>query len=478
MTKWPGTEGKFSIKEHARFVPLPQLNLQFLTEILVRDRKIMTLNAGCSVLPHRQEPRFVQELRDLGYRVDLRERKRENRDFKAGEASSSDEFVFSRNGGRYVEELVDETLQTRIAESVMEFFKDQGTLVIATGDARPAKYSDGFFAYAERALRMGWNVEVVSWRASLSSHWNRPNWVEQWSGRFRVIELDDYIDHLLNDNAFEPIGPGESSPSESFGISYTPYRSDQNCKSQQDVDDDIQRLAGYYSVVRVYGTDCDQVPLLYSAAKKHDMKLFLGIWNPSSVEDEANKIISGVDGDWDMVHTVSVGNERVNNGEASPQDLIWSMSKARSILREAGYDGPVVIVDTFRAVLAHPELCDESDYCAINAHAFFDGTVAASQSGEWLKDTVSKVQSRIAADKRVVVTETGWPMQGGTNGLAVPGLDNQKVALDAIREEFVDRPQDVILFSAFNDLWKQKNSATFEADPFWGIGGAVSSCDQ
>ncbi|EXV06192.1 LabA-like protein [Metarhizium robertsii] len=189
--------GKFSIKEHARFVPLPQLNLQFLTEILVRDRKIMTLNAGCSVLPHRQEPRFVQELRDLGYRVDLRERKRENHDFKAGEASSSEEFVFSRNGGRYVEELVDETLQTRIAESVMEFFKDQGTLVIATGDARPAKYSDGFFAYAERALRMGWNVEVVSWRASLSSHWNRPNWVEQWSGRFRVIELDDYIDHLL-----------------------------------------------------------------------------------------------------------------------------------------------------------------------------------------------------------------------------------------------------------------------------------------
>ncbi|KIE01541.1 cell wall glucanase, partial [Metarhizium majus ARSEF 297] len=271
---------------------------------------------------------------------------------------------------------------------------------------------------------------------------------------------------------------GESSPSESFGISYTPYRSDQNCKSQQDVDDDIQRLAGYYSFVRVYGTDCDQVPLLYSAAKKHDMKLFLGIWNPSSVEDEANKIISGVDGDWDMVHTVSVGNERVNNGEASPQDLIWSMSKARSILREAGYDGPVVIVDTFTAVLAHPELCDESDYCAINAHAFFDGTIAASQSGKWLKDTVSKVQSRIAADKKVVVTETGWPMQGGTNGLAVPGLDNQKVALDAIREEFVDRPEDVILFSAFNDLWKQKNSATFEADPFWGIGGAVSSCDQ
>ncbi|KAG8426569.1 hypothetical protein J3459_008004 [Metarhizium acridum] len=170
------------------------------------------------------------------------------------------------------------------------------------------------------------------------------------------------------------IADGEPSTSGLFGVSYAAYRSDQNCKSQQDVDDDIQRLAGYYSFVRAYGTDYDQVPMLYSAAKKHGMKLFLGIRNPSSVEDEANKIISGVDGDWDMVHTVSVGTERVSSGETSPKNVTWSMSKARSILREAGYDGPVVIVDTFTAVLAHPS-------CVTN--------------------TVTKVQSRIAANKKL-----------------------------------------------------------------------------
>lgn len=196
--------GRFSIEEHARFVPLPQLNLQFLTEIFVRGRKTMVLNAGCSVIPHREEPRYVQQLRDLGYHVDLRERKRTceprrwgRNDARGGEASSSDELVFSQNAVRYIEELVDETLQTRIAESVMEFFEDQGTLVIATGDGQPAKYSDGFFAYAERALRMGWNVEVVSWNISLSSYWHSVSWAEQWGERFRIIELDDYIKDLL-----------------------------------------------------------------------------------------------------------------------------------------------------------------------------------------------------------------------------------------------------------------------------------------
>jgi hypothetical protein len=197
-------KSKFYVKEQARFIPLPQLNLQFLTEILVRGRKIMALNAGCSVLPNRQEPRYVQELRDLGYRVDLRERKRaieqklwDYRTTKPGEASSSDELSSFHNSVRYVEDLVDETLQTRIAESVMEFFEEQGTLVIATGDAQPAKYSDGFLVYAERALKMGWDVEVVSWKISLSSQWCKPSWADQWGPRFRIIELDSFINHLL-----------------------------------------------------------------------------------------------------------------------------------------------------------------------------------------------------------------------------------------------------------------------------------------
>jgi hypothetical protein len=80
----------------------------------------------------------------------------------------------------------------------MEHFSRPGTLVMATGDAKPAKYSDGFFTYADRALKMGWHVEVVSWRSSLSNSWRNPEWTAQWGDKFRVIELDDYIDDLLS----------------------------------------------------------------------------------------------------------------------------------------------------------------------------------------------------------------------------------------------------------------------------------------
>ncbi|KAG6004332.1 hypothetical protein E4U21_001145 [Claviceps maximensis] len=196
---------KYSLGEHSRFFPLPQLNLQFLTEILVRNRRTLTLNAGCSVLPDRHEPRFIQELRKLGYRVDLRERRlvaeakgpMNSLSTKRRSGGSSDRIAALHTVARFMEDLVDETLQTRIAESVMEYFESPGTLVLATGDAQPAKYSDGFFTYAERALRMGWHVEVVSWNLSLSSRWRKSDLTEKWGHRFRLIRLDDFLDELL-----------------------------------------------------------------------------------------------------------------------------------------------------------------------------------------------------------------------------------------------------------------------------------------
>ncbi|ODA77127.1 hypothetical protein RJ55_07645 [Drechmeria coniospora] len=267
------------------------------------------------------------------------------------------------------------------------------------------------------------------------------------------------------------------APVKLFGVSYAPYRADHRCKTAKDIQEDFRHLAGKYSVVRIYGTDCEQVGKAYPLAKAHGMKLFLGIWAPAAVREEAGKIVSGVKGDWSIVHTISVGNELVNNGQASAKQMVSAIKTARSILRSAGYRGPVVTVDTAAATRAHPVLCEESDYCAINAHAFFDSTASAPRAGKWLRETVSSVRSVLSTPKEIIVTETGWPTRGDINGVAIPGMDNQKAALDSIRREFAATPGRVILFSAFNDMWKRRESATFNAEQFWGIDGAVAFSD-
>ncbi|KAL6852861.1 hypothetical protein ACO1O0_007409 [Amphichorda felina] len=272
-------------------------------------------------------------------------------------------------------------------------------------------------------------------------------------------------------------GPDMGDGANLFGISYAPYRANHNCKSAKDIMDDFQSLKGAYSFVRIYGTDCDQVPKVYSAAKDARVKMMVGIWDIHSVKEEAAKIVDGVGGDWDIVHSVSVGNELVNNGQATPQQVTDSMDQARQILRKAGYTGPVVTVDTFIAVKSHPELCEKSDFCAINAHPFFDSTMAAKDAGKWLQNTVQKVKSALSKPMEVVITETGWPTDGAANGLAVPGLANQKTAIKSIEDAFSKHPYDVVLFSAFNDIWKEKNMKTFNADQHWGIGGAIAKSD-
>lgn len=275
-----------------------------------------------------------------------------------------------------------------------------------------------------------------------------------------------------------PKPEGGSVPSSSMniksqhGISYAAYRGDHSCKSKEDIDDDFDQMKGLYSVVRTYGVDCNQVEYIYEAAKRIGSKVFFGIWDLSAVEEEAKQIIAGVNGDWSIVDSISVGNELVNNGEASAEQVVVAVKQARSVLRGAGYEGPVVAVDTFIATEANPQLCDESDYCAINAHAYFDSTISADQAGEWLVKTVKSVKSKLSSEKRIIITETGWPTEGSANGLAIPGIDNQKMALESISKAFADNPGDIILFSAFNDLWKG------DRDKYWGIGGAVSRCDR
>ncbi|KAI1771586.1 glycoside hydrolase family 17 protein [Hypoxylon cercidicola] len=273
--------------------------------------------------------------------------------------------------------------------------------------------------------------------------------------------------------------PSVSNGSSLYGVTYSPYKGSGGCKSADEVDADFAVMAQDYGVIRLYGVDCDQVATAYAAAKKHGNTLFLGIFDINSIEQSVATIAAGVQHDWSIVDTVSVGNELVNNGGATVSQSLGALSEARSALRTAGYQGPVVVVDTFVAILAHPELCDQSDYCAINVHPFFDPNTGPLHAGWFVASIVKRVRSRMSdPNKRVVVTETGWPWQGESNGAAIPGLNQQSIAISSIKGAYKNNPSDVILFTAFNDMWKKPDAGTFMAEQFWGMGGRYSTSDE
>lgn len=98
---------------------------------------------------------------------------------------------------KMIEQGVDEILHLKILESVVDT-EEPSTMVIATGDAAQAEYSDGFMAMAERALKKGWKVELVSWSANISKMYLRSAFREKWGENFKTVFLDDFAEELLD----------------------------------------------------------------------------------------------------------------------------------------------------------------------------------------------------------------------------------------------------------------------------------------
>lgn len=74
--------------------------------------------------------------------------------------------------------------------------RDPGTMVLATGDAAQAQFSDGFKQHATRALRAGWKVEVISWSRNMSSAWYDPDFLAEYADKIQIIALDEFIGEL------------------------------------------------------------------------------------------------------------------------------------------------------------------------------------------------------------------------------------------------------------------------------------------
>ncbi|KAG9601895.1 glycoside hydrolase family 17 protein, partial [Aureobasidium melanogenum] len=261
-----------------------------------------------------------------------------------------------------------------------------------------------------------------------------------------------------------------------YGIVYSPYADNGDCKSQDDVNSDFAKIMAYaqnngdtYDFVRIYGTDCNQVSTVLNVCEKYDLKIFAGvynIWTPSAFTEELSILTKAANGDWSRFNTISIGNEVVNQGKVAAGDVKGLVDQARGVLNGAGYTGPIVAVDTLVAMVANgADLCGASDYVAVNSHPFFDGSVLPENTGEWLLKGMEEVSS-VCNGKETWITETGWPTQGDTNGVAVPSVQNQKSTISSMKSVV---SSNIIWFTAFNDMWKTNSASTFNAEQYWGM---------
>lgn len=149
----------------------------------------------------------ILEAKSIGYETNILDRvhkakeltprqKRYNNNNAGATSSGSETTAVMYAPEKWVEQAVDEILHLKILESVVDA-KKPSTIVLATGDAAEAEYSQGFLKMVERAMGKGWKVELCSFRKNISGAYRKREFRGRWGGQFKIIELDDFVEELL-----------------------------------------------------------------------------------------------------------------------------------------------------------------------------------------------------------------------------------------------------------------------------------------
>ncbi|KAK3689968.1 hypothetical protein B0T22DRAFT_378985 [Podospora appendiculata] len=191
----------------------PAFSFENFNSILTRDRKVdkRVVAGSLGNSYSKRWPDYMVQAERLDYEMNILQRvpkpvspqlKRKSKGTPreldlatSGPDTSGDDFFAGPM--KQGEQGVDEVLHLKILQSAMDT-QHPGTIVLATGDAAHAEYSDGFKSNISRALACGWNVELYGWSRNMSSAWRDPEFAKQWGHQFRIIELDDFCEELFD----------------------------------------------------------------------------------------------------------------------------------------------------------------------------------------------------------------------------------------------------------------------------------------
>lgn len=98
-----------------------------------------------------------------------------------------------QDDGKLTEQAVDEILHLKIGEVLLDYTPPQ-TLVLVTGDGKVSNFGTSFVKQAERAIKRGWRVDILSWEANLSR--NLSILAEKHPDCVEIIRLDDVYDSI------------------------------------------------------------------------------------------------------------------------------------------------------------------------------------------------------------------------------------------------------------------------------------------
>lgn len=248
------------------------------------------------------------------------------------------------------------------------------------------------------------------------------------------------------------------------GISFSPYVEGQGpgiTLGEAQIGERLRVIQPYVRWVRTFScTDGNE--LIPQIAQQMGLKTIVGVWLDDDRENNETELANAIEiakrGHADIL---AVGNEVLLRGELTEQELIDYITRAR----EAAPGLDVGYVDAYFEFEAHPRLTAACDVVFANCYPFWEGC-PAEHALLYMKE-MYRCAVRAAGDKKVIISETGWPNVGSPTDGALPSFENAiKYFLDTYRWAEED-DIDVVWFSSFDESWKI--GAEGDVGAFWGL---------
>lgn len=284
-----------------------------------------------------------------------------------------------------------------------------------------------------------------------------------------TYQKDSEIKALMSDDYTNPLF---------YGVAYAPGKAmEPKCGlTKREVVLDLAKLSRVTSRIRSYGTQCSQADLILETIQDMglNMTLALGVWigaNETVNEQqmsEMKRLLKKYPRS--LFECIFIGNEVLFREEQTSSSLASLIADTKKHLNEIGYKDLQVGTSEIGSLI-DKKLLQHCDIIGANVHPFFSGTdvwKARKWTYDFIKYQIEPLNKEFK--KEIVITEVGWPFQGGKyqSSVASPKAFEYFIkdwSCSAIKENY-----GWYYFEAFDEPWKTifyEENNKWETE--WGI---------
>jgi len=197
-------------------------------------------------------------------------------------------------------------------------------------------------------------------------------------------------------------------------------------------------------------------------AHKYGIKTLVGAWLGNDLELNEREIDGLIalakDG---CVNIAAVGNEVMYRNDLTEEQLLNYIQRVKDALPNI----PVGYVDAYYEFSHRPKITDACDVILTNCYPYWEGCPIEYSFQHML--SMFDSAKNAGYGKRVIITETGWPSEGGSLKGAVANNENAMRYFIETQNWCNQNSIESFYFASFDESWKVGPEGDVGA--YWGI---------